>query len=307
MANQYKNKVVYNGTTLIDLSDTTAVQSDVASGKIFYTASGERVVGTASGGGMTVTDVPNSTGTGSVISGEASVLGTKTITANGTYSASDDSADGYSSVTVNVSGGVSITDGMIITEWDTNGTRPKVVEIYGNVPSYMFGQYNNSSSLGINLTSVTFHNTEKIGYAAFQRAGLQSITIPDSVNSIGEQCFRGQTALAHYVHENARDLYGYNKPAVKALNYGLSHLEDMQLGAVGKPVTALYKDAFSNNQVPSTAVVTIYTTGDRVDTLLTAMRTYLTTQQIVFKASESTTYNGNSYSAGDTMLTSTPS
>lgn len=37
------------------------------------------------------------------------VLTTKTITSNGTYSASDDSADGYSSVTVNVSGGGSPT------------------------------------------------------------------------------------------------------------------------------------------------------------------------------------------------------
>ena len=50
MANQYKNKVIYNGTTLIDITDTTAVQSDVASGKSFYSASGQKVLGTATGG-----------------------------------------------------------------------------------------------------------------------------------------------------------------------------------------------------------------------------------------------------------------
>lgn len=44
---------------------------------------------------ITITDVTSGTGT----------LITKLISANGTYNASDDSADGYSSVTVNVSGG----------------------------------------------------------------------------------------------------------------------------------------------------------------------------------------------------------
>ena len=69
-----------------DVSDTTAAASDVASGKYFYTASGVRTEGTSSGGG-----------------GNIQAL---SVTTNGTYTASG-GVDGYSPVTVNVSGGSS--------------------------------------------------------------------------------------------------------------------------------------------------------------------------------------------------------
>ena len=48
------NKVVYDGSTLIDLTDTTAVASDVAQGKYFYDKTGQKVEGTASTAGAIV-------------------------------------------------------------------------------------------------------------------------------------------------------------------------------------------------------------------------------------------------------------
>lgn len=45
------SKVILNNTTLIDVTDTTAVAEDVAQSKYFYLASGVKTEGTASGGG----------------------------------------------------------------------------------------------------------------------------------------------------------------------------------------------------------------------------------------------------------------
>lgn len=45
--NQYKNKIVYGGQTLIDLTQDDVTAADVASGKYFHLPSGERIAGTS--------------------------------------------------------------------------------------------------------------------------------------------------------------------------------------------------------------------------------------------------------------------
>lgn len=46
MANQYKNKIIYNGSTLIDLTSDTITAADLASGKTAHDKSGATITGT---------------------------------------------------------------------------------------------------------------------------------------------------------------------------------------------------------------------------------------------------------------------
>lgn len=49
MAGEVPNKVIYNGNTIMDISDSTVEEGDVSAGKVFYKANGVRSIGSGSG------------------------------------------------------------------------------------------------------------------------------------------------------------------------------------------------------------------------------------------------------------------
>ena len=101
MPNQYINKVVYGGSTLIDLTSDTAVASDVASGKYFHLKSGERVQGT------NTYDADTSDATAAA----AEILATKTAYVNGVKVTGSMPNNGGTDVTVSTTAGATIPAG----------------------------------------------------------------------------------------------------------------------------------------------------------------------------------------------------
>lgn len=104
--NPYVNKVVYGGTTLIDITDTTATAADVLEGKYFYDKSGAKVEGTNAGGGaVVITEVPDSHGGTIVEITSDTVISLQTKTVNPSTSQQvvtpDTGYRGMSAVTVN--------------------------------------------------------------------------------------------------------------------------------------------------------------------------------------------------------------
>ena len=142
----------------MDVTDTTATAPDVASGMYFYTAAGVRTEGTASGGG-------------------GATIQPLSVTQNGTYTAPT-GVDGYSPVTVNVSGGggISLDDVAMKT---ISGV------ISGNA-SYVASMAFQSCSL---LTGAIFPNVLSIGASAFSNCkSLSHVEFP-TVESLQHEAF----------------------------------------------------------------------------------------------------------------------
>lgn len=153
--------VAISDSILSDIAD--AIRSKNGTSNTYKPSQMPDAIEAISGGGITPTgtieitqngivDVTNYASADVDVPSETPTLGTKTITQNGTYDAEDDSLDGYSEVTVNVSGGItptgtkqiSITQNGTTTEDVTNYAN---AEITVNVPS---------SSSGIRMKTFTF-------------------------------------------------------------------------------------------------------------------------------------------------------
>lgn len=132
------------------------------------------------------------------VSGGGSTLGTKTITQNGTYNASSDSLDGYSEVTVNVSGGVTPTGTKQISITQ-NGTTTEDVTNYANAEITVNvsggGGYSVDDIAGGAPTgAITITATSVSQYAFYHKTGITSVSAPNCLLT-GQYAFQDCTGI----------------------------------------------------------------------------------------------------------------
>lgn len=178
MPNLYKNKVVYGNTVLIDITDTTATAEDVAQGKYFYAASGEKQLGTAVQGGMTVIEEEDPHGgTVVTISGDPVRLQTKS-NINPTESSQTITPDsGYTAMTSVQINGISPTYvGSSIPR--KSGTDLTVSGATVTAPA---GYYESSASKAVGSGVVTAP-TSISGTSATVSTGTNTITLSKTVS-----------------------------------------------------------------------------------------------------------------------------
>ena len=189
--------------------------------------------------------------------GSAPILITKNITQNGTYNASSDNADGYSSVTVNVSGGGSssapIFDGNYFV--DSNGSITNFIIFSDQVSSnheYILKpfakSFTNSSTvhnwIDKTLNEVNSNITEIrkilyigkfVSYSASGtyelRVGLSTTTQYISLRALEEAIFTANRQFQNLTSLKKVDLHNAKKIALPMSFVGLSSFEEIDLSS----------------------------------------------------------------------------
>lgn len=147
---------------------------------------------------------------------------------------------------------------------------------------------------------------------------LTSLSGEESLESIGSGVFYGTplsgdlhltnlVALGGTAFYNCASLENVYLPklmfCLDSVFWGCTSLKTITIGSVGYPVTQ-YDYRFLQNCTQPDFVVTMFTDGTRVDNFVTQIRRVATNATIIMKAANELVYNGTTYAAGDTILTS---
>lgn len=188
------------------------------------------------------------------------------------------------------SGGV-VRDGFQVIEWKhKNNTEMLKVKCLGD---YVYLP-NSSAVTEVDLSACKYAHDQ----VCYFKSGYTKVS-PDNVlprmEHVGYAAFRGCTSLKEVI-----------LPVVKTLGsyafFQNTSMINIQFGSIGHPVQSMGSGILQNTT--QSFLATIYSLGETVDTFLNSCRTGAAGAKIVIKASEDTVYNGVSYSAGETMLTS---
>lgn len=153
---------------------------------------------------------------------------------------------------------------------------------------------------------VAGHHAFRIGYV--DDCSSQIVRLPkfdglqhEGVSVGGSFAYTGPKAPGTYYFDTMqvipREFFG-----------NLSHTNfSATFGSIGHAVQSSGLYPFHNSTAAAVATINVYTTGEYLDTVKTALEGAIGSGAFTFiyKASEATTYNGSSYAAGATILTNT--
>ena len=247
--------------------------------------------------------------------------GAKTLKTSGKYCEADIVVENTKD------GGTQVTDGIVVKARDAGGF-PTEADVYGDLYPYQFsynGAYYHETIGWRSLSKLTLKSGQTVlkeGCFAYlplaQLNGLEGITaieknclistklveinLPNAVFGNVIAPFSGNNALKKLY---CPKLTGNLTAGTYEFAGNCTALEEAVLGSVGHTVTNNNSINSFKNCTQSGLSITVFTNAANADTLLANIRNGATNATIIIKASEATTYNGTSYAAGDTIITST--
>ena len=246
--------------------------------------------------------------------------GTKTLKTSGKYCEADIVVENTKD------GGTQVTDGIVVKARSAEGF-PTEADVYGDLYPYQFsynGNYYHETIGWRSLSKLTMKSGQTVlkeGCFAYlplvQLNGLEGITaieknclistklveinLPNAVFGNVVAPFSGNNALKKLY---CPKLTGNLTAGTYEFAGNCTALEEVVLGSVGHRVTNNNSINSFKNCTQSGLSITVFTNAANVDNLLANIRNGATNATIIIKAAEATTYNGTSYAAGETIITS---